>query len=492
MVVMSLTGGATAIPYPHPDHARASILPRRHAAALLTGAVALCLVACSNRSAARVAPAATPAQLGATASVSPTATGAARADTQDPVADAYHAMIRSLVLPVPAPDLLKAAWDGAVTEARQEGQQSTPGLPALSDDADQDLSDFVKAREQLLASSHAGLDESKIDQAAVTAMAESVEDCHTAYLTAEQWQSIGADLAGLDSVNSLPMVFQLAPPFFIESVVVGSNAAQQGVNPGDRILSVDGTPIAQIPLSQRKFLSAGGVGTSVQLVLASPDGTNRTVTVSRESVRRPVVSTQLYGAVGYIRLRTFTSNLNGIIDSAVTQLQAQGAQALVLDLRGNLGGELDSVVHLLSLFIPSGVLAVTNERDRSPATVNADGSALAGPPPLAVLVDGGSLSASELFASDIQQYQAGELVGTPTPGCLLGSRFRTLSDGSALQLSVLDVRVGPQRTVVNNAGVDPDVAVPLTAADLAAGNDPQLTRAVADMQQRLAASLRLH
>ncbi len=418
---------------------------------------------CSYHTASRLpSPGSTDLGATATATATGTATSSGSAADRDVVGDGYRALVRGLVLPVPPDELLKAAWSSELTEAHAEGFQANPSLPQLGTDAGQDLTTFNQARDKLLASTGASLNAQKMDSAALVGMAESVEDCHTAYLSADQWDSISGDLAGDDTIDSLPLIFQLAPPFLIESVDEGSNAAAQGVQPGDRILEVNGTLIAQIPLSQRKFIASGGAGTSVVLTLQSQAGNSRTVTVNREAVSRPVLSTQLYGQVGYIRLRTFTENLDGPIDSTIAQLQGQGAKAFVLDLRGNLGGELNSVAHVLSRFIPSGELAATNERNRAATTVSADGSVLPGPPPLAVLVDGGSLSASELFASDIQQYGAGELVGTPTPGCLLGSTFRVLGDGSAMQVSVVDVRVGPQQVVVNNAGVQPDVTVPIT------------------------------
>ena len=316
-------------------------------------------------------------------------------------------------------------------------------------------------------------------------MAESVNDCHTAFLTADQWSSVDADLRGADSIASLPLAFQLAPPYLVESVVDGSGAAGQGVRAGDRIISVDGTAVDQIPLSQRKFVGAGAPGSIVRLELESPGGNRRTLDVRRENVSRPVVSSRLVGDVAYIRLRTFTYNLNTVLDPAITQLLSQGARAFVLDLRGNLGGELNADVHLMSRFIPAGVLATTSERSGPTTDIRTDGSVLAGPPPLVMLVDGGSLSASELFASDVKQYHAAELVGTPTPGCLLGSTFRTLGDGSSLQISALNVRVGPQQLVVNNVGVQPDVVITPSATDLAAGRDPQLDRAIADAHARV-------
>lgn len=410
--------------------------------------------------------------MGATATQSPREAGI--------VAQAYRYLVSGLVLPIPPSTLIEAAWSGTMQEARRQGVAASPQLGTLGADAEQDLLLFQEAYGALLAAAPSQLDEARLDQAAATAMAESVDDCHTAYLTADQWKSVEDDLRGSDSLDSLPLTFQLEPPHLIESVVDGSNAAQQSVKPGDRIIAWDGTPLDQIPLSQRKFLSPGAAGSTVRLDLEEPDGTRRTVSLRRERVDRPVITTRLMGAVAYLRLRTFTTNLSSSLDPTVDSLLAQGARAFVLDLRGNLGGELNSDVHLLSRFIASGELTLTAKRNGREETIQADGSVLAGPPPLTVLVDGGSLSASELFASNIQQFQAGELVGTPTPGCLLGSTFRSLADGSAIQISTEGVRAGPRELVVNNVGVQPDVLVVPTAADLAAGRDPQLDRALAD------------
>jgi carboxyl-terminal processing protease len=251
--------------------------------------------------------------------------------------------------------------------------------------------------------------------------------------------------------------------------------------PGDRIISFDGSNLDDIPLSQRKFLNVGALGSSAQLQLVSPSGNIRTVTVQRREVDRPLLATRMIGNVGYIDLRTFSTNLGDQIDSAIASLQAQGARGFVLDLRGNLGGEEDSDVQLLSKFIPSGLLATSTDRNGRSDSSHASGKVLPGPPPLAVLVDGGSLSASELFAEAIRQYHAGEIVGTHTPGCLEGSTFRSLNDDSSVQVTAVTVTVGPALTVVNNVGVQPDVTVPIQAADFASGRDPQLDRAIADV-----------
>jgi carboxyl-terminal processing protease len=461
------------------------ILRRRSRIAVPLVALALLAGACQSRSPSQAASRATAVPVGTEQAAIAEAQTASPSGTADTLAQAYKILLARLVLPVQPDALLNGAWSGAVAEARRQEAISLPPASALGSDATADLTGFQTAYAALLSSGKGRLDEGALERAALISMAESVNDCHTAYLTRDQWQSIDADLQGQESIDSLPLAFQLQAPYLIESVVAGSNADQLGVGAGDRIVSFDGADLDRIPLSQRKFLSVGAAGSSARLDLLAPDGSRRSVSVRREAVDRPVLTTRLIGSVAYLHLRTFTFNLSSMLDPTFTSLIGQGARGFVLDLRGNLGGELNSDAHLLSRFIPSGLVATSIERDGRTEDINADGGVLPGPPPLAVLVDGGSLSASELFAEAIEQFQAGEVVGTRTPGCLLGSTFRSLSDGSSIQVTALGVRVGPNQTVVNNVGVAPDVTVPISAADLAAGSDPQLDRAVADVRARI-------
>ena len=431
---------------------------------------------CVNREATRVAenppPAASP-------------TSAAAAPSAREFDEGYHDLLDHLVVTVQPEQLLGAAWKAVVAEAANEHVKSQIRAPSLSADANADLANFDQAYTELVDAGDSKLDLGKLQDAGLTAMAEAVNDCHTAYLPRDQWESVDADLSGQEMLPSLPLSFQLGRPYLVTWVAPDSGGTYAGVKAGDQIVEFDGRSLDSIPLSQRKFLISGAAGTSVDLLLQAPNGLRRSVTVQRELIQRPVIDWHLVGDVAYIHLRTFTLTLNLQIDAVFNQARSQGARGYVLDLRGNLGGELGSDVHLLSHFIESGELAVTADRAGHSQQINPDGSFLPGPPPLAVLVDSGSLSASELFAEDIKEFHAGELVGTPTPGCLLGSSFRDLADGSAMQVSELKVSVGPRQVIVNHAGVQPDVTVPISAADLAAGRDPQLDRAVADVNARL-------
>ena len=400
----------------------------------------------------------------------------------------FQFLVAGLVLPINPDRMAQGAWQGMVDEAKRQKALSPPATPSFDGSPNDDIASLRTAYTALVTGAKGRLDPARVERAGLVAMAESVNDCHTAYLTSDQWQSISADLDGQESIDGLPLTFQLASPYLIESVVKGSSAERAGLKPGDRIASFDGVALDDVPLSQRKFLGTGAAGSAARLEVVSPNGDRRTLMVQREAVVRPVVTAELMGDVGYIRLRTFTFNLNSIVDPAISSLLDQGARGLIIDLRGNLGGELNADVHLLSRFIPSGLIADSIDRRGRTQESRADGGVLPGPPPLAVLVDGGSLSASELFAEAIEQYQAGEVVGSRTPGCLLGSNFRTMADGSSMQVTSVGVRVGPRQTVVNNIGVLPDAVVPITAADLAAGKDPQLDRALAGVQSKIGTS----
>jgi carboxyl-terminal processing protease len=451
---------------------------------LLTAAL---LSACQRQPSAHASRSATVVPAGTQIASDATASATASARSGSLLDQGFQILVNGLVLPVHSDQLAQGAWNGLLAEAQRETNFNPPSSPTFSGSTNDDLAALDAAYSALQSAAKGRVDANKLERAGLVGMAESVNDCHTAYLTRDQWDSINADLEGQQSIDGLPLTFQLASPYLIESVVKGSNADSSGVRPGDRIVSFDDVSLDSLPLSQRKFLSAGAAGSVARLEIAGPSGDRRTVSVRREAVERPIVSSQLIGSVGYIRLRTFTFNLNSIVDPEIASLQNQGARGFVIDLRGNLGGELNADVHLLSRFIPSGLIATSIDRRGRSQDSRADGGVLAGPPPLAVLVDGGSLSASELFAEAIEQFRAGEIVGTPTPGCLLGSTFRNMADGSSMQVTSVDVRVGPRQTVVNNIGVLPDAIVQISAEDLSAGRDPQLDRAVADVSAQTGA-----
>lgn len=203
--------------------------------------------------------------------------------------------------------------------------------------------------------------------------------------------------------------------------VDGSPAAAAGVRVGDLITSVDGESVAGLPRDELRARLAPRGRDQVSLGLTGLDGVARDVTVVPRVLVDPTVrhARLVEGApgVGYVAVRSFTNRTAVEFDAAIDELRAQGAEAVIVDLRYNLGGVLDAAIHLAGRFLERGVI-VSSEGRRTESEVHRadeieprfEGMKLA------VLVDGESASASEVLAGALQDHRAAVVVGEPTYG----------------------------------------------------------------------------
>ena len=203
----------------------------------------------------------------------------------------------------------------------------------------------------------------------------------------------------------------------IIEVFPGSPAERAGVMHGDRILAVDATQVdARTDVGG---LLQGTRGSEVELTLqALGGGRPRTVTVTRSRTPSRVVYGYLTGRegrVGYIHVDSFRDNTMEMFDSELARLRAAGAESLILDLRGNLGGNLDAAVELADRFIPGGVITTTSGRLPARSRMASTSTPCEGMP-LVVLVDAYSASASEVVAGALQDHARGVLLGERTFG----------------------------------------------------------------------------
>lgn len=208
----------------------------------------------------------------------------------------------------------------------------------------------------------------------------------------------------------------------------------------------------------------------------------------------PFTSRILAGGVGYLRLNEFESSQsfqdNGLqfatdLDRRLDDFDAHGVTGIVLDLRGNGGGDAETAVQLLGRFLPPGTPAVRNFDAAGHETIGVVASAMrAKQLPLAVLVDGGSASASEQVAAVLKQAHRAVLVGDQTMGALAAARLYDISDIAALEIAVAGVKT-MDGTVIDGAGVPVDVQAgdTRTAGDYRSGNAPQLSTALQALAQ---------
>jgi carboxyl-terminal processing protease len=219
----------------------------------------------------------------------------------------------------------------------------------------------------------------------------------------------------------------------------GSPARKAGIQAGDYIVAVNGASLAGKSSTASTALIRGKAGTSVTLTILSGKR-KRTARLTRQDITVPLVASRLITYRGHkiadVALSQFGDGAHTQVGDAVRKRIAQGAQGIVLDLRGNPGGLLDEAVYTASLFVPKGVIVSTAGRARPRKTYNATGGAISGKVPVVVLVDRGSASAAEIVTGALQDHHRATVVGTNTFGKGVFQEIQPLSNGGALDITV--------------------------------------------------------
>ena len=266
----------------------------------------------------------------------------------------------------------------------------------------------------------------------------------------------------------------------IGDVFPDSPAARAGLVRGDVIVQVGSTSLANRSAAFASSLIKGRAGTRVTLTVLS--GTRkRVVPVTRANLVVPVASSNLltfHGTkIGHVVLTSFTDGSGDELRTQVQKMLHAGAQALILDLRGNGGGLLDEAVNVASVFIPDGTIVSTSGRSQPRQVYVAKGNAIAPKIPLVVLVDRGTASAAEIVTGALKDRGRAKVVGTHTFGKGVFQEVQTLSNGGALDITVGEYFTPSNRNlggggVREGAGIPPDVPA---ASNPKATGDPQLT-----------------
>jgi carboxyl-terminal processing protease len=258
----------------------------------------------------------------------------------------------------------------------------------------------------------------------------------------------------------------------VEQVFKGSPAERAGIAAGETIVSVDGHSIAGLDSNAATALIKGPEGTEVTVgVRGSQVEKVRQERLTRAQISLPVVSSGLKKVsgrkLGYARLATFSEGAHGALRQAVHRLQDEGAQDLVLDLRGNGGGLLEEAVLTASIFLPKGETVVsTDSRSQGHAVYKTEGGNLPSLP-IVVLIDRNTASAAEILTAALADDAGAKTVGTRSFGKGVFQQEIGLSNGGALKLTVGEYFT-PDGTNLAGKGIHPDVAardVPGTVPD---------------------------
>lgn len=308
----------------------------------------------------------------------------------------------------------------------------------------------------------------------------SYGDKYTMYYTADEYKALKESTNG--KFYGIGAVCQLSGEGGVLLVDVYDNGAgyQAGLRSGDRVVNVDGRDITGMELSSAVALIKGDKGTSVTLEVIR--GTERlTFSAVRDAVEAKTVSyTLLDNNIGYLSISQFEEVTTKHFKAAVEDLQSQGMKGLVIDIRNNPGGLLDTVVGMLKYMLPDGLIVYTEDKQGNRKEYKGQDNDEFNLP-LAVIVNGNSASASEIFAGAIQDYGKGTIIGTQTYGKGIVQTVKPLTDGSAIKFTIAKYFT-PKGQDIHGKGVTPDMVVEYdTDADV----DTQLDEAIKNVEAQI-------
>jgi len=323
------------------------------------------------------------------------------------------------------------------------------------------------------------VDDTKLMEGAIRGMIDSLGDAHSGYMTPDEYSQANAPLTGsYEGIGAY--VDTSGKVLTIVSAMPGSPAEKAGLKAGDEIIAIDGKSMEGIDPSIALRSVLGPANTTVTLTIHRPDPeTVMDVTITRSTISLPSMESKMLDSnIAYVALYTFGETTDTDLKAALTELLAKNPKGLILDLRGNGGGYLNTAIEVVSEFISSGVVMYEDQGNGQRQTYTAIAGGLATDIPMVVLVDGGTASASEITAGAIQDYGRGKLVGVTTYGKGSVQNWIPLENNQGAVRITIARWLTPKERQINGVGLTPDYVVERTDADIQSGKDPQLDKAI--------------
>ena len=324
------------------------------------------------------------------------------------------------------------------------------------------------------------VDVNKLMDGAIDGMVKSLGDPHSNFLDAEDFERLKEYNDAAFGGIGVTMGFK-DDKVTVISVLDDTPGQKAGLQVGDEIVAVDGNEVAGQSASDVVMQIRGEVGTEVQLTILRA-GEQMDVTLQRDVIHVPTVKgSMLDNGVGYMRISMFAENTDELFTEDLQKLEDQDMRGLIIDLRGNPGGLLKSVVKIGKLIVPQGPIVSVKERDGSQREY--DSELAETKYPIVVLIDGNSASAAEILAGALQDTGAATLVGTKSYGKGSVQSVIPLTQGEGLKLTIAKYYT-PSGRCIDGIGIEPDVEVDLPQDGTV--EDTQLAKAREIMQQKLA------
>ncbi len=326
------------------------------------------------------------------------------------------------------------------------------------------------------------VDDQKLMQGAIRGMMDSLGDKQTFYMEPQLYQNETTSLQGqYEGIGAY--VDTQGDYLTIISPIQGTPADLAGLKPGDKVVKIDGVDMTGVEPEQARLKVLG------------PEGSKVTLTITREGTPQPLEFTitrakitihsaegkMLENDIAYIDINTFGEKTTQELNDTLDQLLKQNPKGIIIDLRNDPGGYLNTAVEVASEFIDKGVILYEKYGDGHRVSHEALGNGRATNIPIVVLINEGSASASEILAGALQDYGRAKLVGVQSYGKGSVQNWVPLSNNQGAARVTIAKWLTPKDRAIDHVGLTPDVIVQMTLQDFQAGRDPQLDAAMQTM-----------
>ena len=312
-------------------------------------------------------------------------------------------------------------------------------------------------------------------QGAVKGMASSLGDTYSFYLTGDVYKSFMEQTTATFGGVGIIIGEDKQEDFYILAVFKKGAAHEAGIQPGGKLVAVDGKKLHGMEPILAANLVRGKVGTAVTLTIEE-NGKVKDYKMHRSDVVLPTVSDQMVsGDIGYIHIYKFATHTGEEFKEALRDVKAKGARKLIIDVRMNPGGLITSVVDVADQILTRGPVVSYQAKNGTKQTFDIDG--ISKPMPMVILIDRNSASASEILAGAVQDKKEGLVMGEKSFGKGTIQSVEELSDGTALKISIAQYLTAGGRKI-DKIGIKPDVAVQQTGTPFDMNSDSVLQEAI--------------
>lgn len=318
---------------------------------------------------------------------------------------------------------------------------------------------------------------------------DSLDDPYSVYYTAEEYASFMEDTGGEYVGVGVQVSQNVETKVITVTKVFNGPAKEAGIQSEDVLTKVNGEDISSQDIDAVVDKIKGEEGTEVSITIyRASEAKEYDFTMPRRKVENPTVEYKMLDdKIGYIQVSSFYEVTGEQFVEAVTNLEKDGMEGMIVDLRDNGGGLLDIAVSMLDYMLPAGKIVYTEDKDGNVTSEYTSTDKYQFTKPLAVLVNGYSASASEIFAGAIKDYGIGTIVGETTYGKGIVQRIFPLDDGSAIKLTIAKYFT-PNGNDIHEVGIEPNVEIDLDVdayRESEGEKDNQLDAAIECILQKL-------